>query len=289
MGKLDENYLVNIFINNSEGQQMKSIFEFKDYKKFIHSWISNQANEGHGEFRKMALALNVSSTLISQIFNGEKDISLELSCELTEYLQLDDLESEYFIILVEHSKAGSFKLKKKFERQIEEKQNKFKKLENRSKNATELDNETKAIFYSSWIYSAIRLLVDIEGYNDAQVISQKLNLQKNQVQKVLDFLFEHNLITKKNIKYSIGPTRTYIGSSHHIVNKHHQNWRLLGFQKMIHSNENNFFYTAPMTLSKEVAEEIRRQLPGFVEEIIKKVQPSKSETLYSLNIDWFEI
>lgn len=53
-------------------------------------------------------------------------------------------------------------------------------------------------------------------------------------------------------------------------------------------NENDLFFTSPMSLSKEAAEKIRQELPAFIEKISKIVIPSKSEVIRCLNIDWFE-
>lgn len=265
-----------------------SIFDFDDYKAFYKSWVENQPKQGHGEYRRLASAMNISSTMVSQVFKGDKHLSLEMAAEMAEYLSLTDEEAEYFILLVDFAKAGSYKLKKRFEKQVKAKRDHFKKLENRVKKNVELSDDTKAVYYSSWIYSGIRLLTDIPGADNAQVISEKLNLPRNQVQKVLDFLVSHDLVAQKNGKYTMGPTRIFLGSSNHLVARHHQNWRLQGFQKMIQSGEDNFFYTAPMVLSHEAAAKIRQELPSFVEGIVKVVQASSSEEGRCLNIDWFE-
>lgn len=41
---------------------MTSIYQFDNYKKFFNSWIENQPKKGHGEYRRLALHLNVSTT-----------------------------------------------------------------------------------------------------------------------------------------------------------------------------------------------------------------------------------
>lgn len=265
-----------------------TIFNFDDYKIFYNTWVDSQPKQGHGEYRRLAQALNVSSTMISQVFKGDKHISMEMAADMAEYLNLSDEETEFFLLLVDYAKAGSFKLKKRFEKQVKQKRDHFKKLENRIKKEVELSEETKAIYYSSWIYSGVRLLTDIPSLNNATEISERLNLPKNQVQKVLDFLNQHGLVAQNENRYKMGPTRVYIGSSNHLVARHHQNWRLQGFQKMIQAGDDSFFYTAPMVLSEAAANKIRQELPAFIEAIAKQVQSSSSEVSRCLNIDWFE-
>jgi uncharacterized protein (TIGR02147 family) len=128
---------------------MVSIYQFDSYKTYFNSWVEQQPKKGHGEYRRLSLALNVSTTMVSQIFNSEKDLSLEMACEMAEYLLLNDEEADYFLLLVEYSKAGSAKLRSRLQKQIKDRQEKAKKLENRLKNVTVLDIHAKQIYYSS--------------------------------------------------------------------------------------------------------------------------------------------
>lgn len=264
-----------------------SIYDHDNYKEFYNTWVDQLPKQGHGEYRKLAQALNISSTMVSQVFKGDKHLSLEMASDMADYLKLTDEETDLFILLVDYAKAGSFKLKTRFEKQIRQKREHYKKLENRVKKEVELSDETKAIYYSSWLYSGIRLLTDIPSFSNANEIAEHFNLPRNQVQKILDYLLNHGLVALKDNKYNMGPTRIYLGSSSHLVARHHQNWRLQGFNKMIQSGDENFFYTAPMVLSKEAAEKIRQELPAFVEKIVKTVKSSDSEQARCLNIDWF--
>lgn len=264
-----------------------SIFNYDDYKEFFNDWVAGLPRNGHGEYRRVANKIGVSTTLISQIFKGEKHISLELACDLGEYLSLEDHELEYLLLLVDYAKAGSFKLRNQYKKIVKARQEQARKLENRVKKSVEMTEETKAIFYSNWIYSGIRLATDIQKIKNVSDIAERLNLPRNQVQKVLDFLVQHGLVIQKENNLSMGPARVYIGSSHHLVARHHQNWRMLAFEKMMQAESEQFFYTAPMVVSEEVAQKVRQELPNFVEKIAKWVQPSPSEVLRCLNIDWF--
>ncbi|MGZ3744765.1 MAG: TIGR02147 family protein [Pseudobdellovibrionaceae bacterium] len=265
-----------------------SIYQFDDYKDFFNQWVESLPKQGHGEYRRVALALNVSTTMISQVFKGDKELSLELACELCEYLNLAEEEVDYFLLMVEHRRAGSLKLQKRLHKQIKERKEKAQKLENRLKKETEMSEEQRAIFYSSWIYSGVRILASCDNFNDAAVIGQRLNLPRNQVQKILDFLLLHGLLVQKKGDLQLGPTKTFIGASNLLTVKHHQNWRLQAFNRMVQDDSRNLFYTGPMSLSPEVAEIIRQEISNLLDHIYKVVPPSASETTRCLNIDWFE-
>lgn len=265
-----------------------SIYQFDSYKNYFNDWVQKQPKSGHGEYRRLAVALNVSTTLISQIFNGDKQVSLEIASDICDYLHLNDEESEFFLLLVEHDKAGSYKLQNRLKKQIKDRQEKAKKLENRLKKETVLDEASRQIYYSNWVYPALRILVDIPSLNSIDKLSEHLQIPKNHLLKMIDFMIQKKLIVQKNNEFAMGPSTVYLPATDPLVSRHHQNWRNLSYQKMIIQNESNFFYTGLYSLSEETANEIRQQLPDFVEEILKKVRPSPSKTSRCLSIDFFD-
>ncbi len=265
-----------------------SIFEFTDYKTYFKAWVAALPKNGRGEYRRVATKLGVGTTMVSQVFNGEKQLSLELANDLADYLHLNDHETDYLFLLVEIARAGTFRLQQKLKKRAEAARAEAKKIERQVGKGVEMSEATKAIFYSSWIYSGVRILTALDSMRDAQAIADRLNLPRTQVQKVLEFLLKEGLVLQKDGLLDYGPRRTHIGADSPLVAKHHQNWRIAGFQKMVFSDLDNLFFTSPMGLSLEVAEKIRMELPAFIEKIHKWVGPSPSETVRCLNIDWFE-
>lgn len=265
-----------------------TIFTYNDYKKYFNSWVEQQPKSGYGEYRRVAQALNLSTTMISQVFKAEKHLSMEMAADLCDYLNLNEDETDYFLLLVEYQKAGSFKLRSKLERQLKKAQEKAAKLESKVKKDIELSEQDKTIYYSSWVFQAVRLLTDIEGISDVEEIANRLNLPKNLIQKVVQFLLEANLCKREKGILKMGPAITHISAKSPMVSRHHLNWRLRGYQQMTFNDEKNFFATVPMVLSSELADKLRQELPQFIQTIAAEVGPSKSEVVRCLNIDFFE-
>jgi uncharacterized protein (TIGR02147 family) len=265
-----------------------TVFAFSDYKKFFNAWVDLQPKQGYGEYRRVAQALGLSTTMVSQVFKADKHLSMEMAADLCDYLGLNEDEADYLLLMVEFQKAGSFKLKSKLERQMKKSQEKSAKLESKIKKDIELSEQDKGVYYSSWLYQATRLLSDIEAYNDADEISQRLNVPKNQILKVIQFLVETNLCKREKGKLKMGPAITHLAAGSPIVTRHHLNWRVRGYQQMTLPEEKNLFATIPMVLSESLADKIRQELPQFVQNILAEVAPSPSETVRCLNIDYFE-
>lgn len=266
-----------------------SIYDHKDYKVYVNEWVKSLPKQGHGEFRKLSLHLGVSTTMISQVFRGEKHLSLEMAYEIGEFIGLNDDEIDYFLLLVEYNRAGSHKLEKQLLKQIVSRQNKAKKLENRIRKDVELSEEVKTIYYSNWYYCAVWILSSIDGFDDVTTIAKKLNMTRQQTQKIVDFLLENQLCRYEKNKLTNGSRSTFISANHPLVTKHHMNFRSLGLNKMALSDDESLFFTGPMSVSKNVAEKIRQELPNFIEQIKKLVGSEEPEVSRCLNIDYFEI
>lgn len=276
------------FFTGADLFEVTSIYEFNDYKKYLKSWLNQQPKAGRGLIKKMADHLRMSSTMMSHILSGEKHFSMEAAHDLTIFIDLDEMESEFLLLLISYAKAGSFALQERYRKKIQSEQKKASEITNRVKADLELPEVAKTVFYSHWLYTGIRNMSACPGLQNIDEIADHLNLPRAIIKKVVDFLVKNELCIEKNGKLQPGPKQTHVGHQSPLVSRHHQNWRLQGFSKMIDSDDKNLFFTAPMSLSHETAELIRQKIPTFIEEIINLVRPSPSESVRCLNIDWFD-
>jgi uncharacterized protein (TIGR02147 family) len=265
-----------------------SLFESGNYKTAVLELIEQMPKQGYGQFRKIAEHLNVSSVIVSQVFKGNRDLSQEQAFDLAAYFGFSDLETRYFLLLVQKERAGNHKLKKYFEAQLSEIREKSKELKNRVRKDTELSESTKAIFYSNWYYSGIRLLSSIDGYQNVDAIADHLSLPRATVKRVADFLIEHGLMIDDEGKLKMGPKTTHLESTSPLVSRHHSNWRMRGMNNMEALSPEELFYTGPMSLSNEAMNWVRTELVSLIERVVTHVSASESERLACLNIDWFD-
>ncbi|WP_374077012.1 TIGR02147 family protein [Bdellovibrio bacteriovorus] len=265
-----------------------NIFDYHDYKQCINDWIKEQPQHGHGQLRRLALHLGVNSVVMSQVFRGSRDLTLEQALSVSEYIGLTDPERDYLLLLIQQSRAGSHQLKKVFSKQLEDSRRAATALKNRVAHQKFTD-EDKATFYSQWYYSAIRLGVSIPKLKNIGAIAEHLNLDRSLVAKVVDFLLKNKLIVSRKDRLEIGPQVTHVGHDSPFVTRHHINWRLKSLQALDSVSEEDLFYTGPMALSEEAAQEIRQLLVELVTKSTKKAAASESEVLRCLNIDWFSL
>lgn len=267
---------------------MLSIFEYTNYSKYLDAWIDSLGSRSYGAKGRIAEALGVSSSLVSQILKGEKAFTPEQASDLCDFLGLNEIESDYFNLLVNFERAGNLRYKEKIQRKIQNLQEQSRKIGKRVPRHKELTDEQRAIYYSSWLYTGVRNLTAVPEMNNADAIAKHLNLEPQIIHRVLRFLLENGLCKEENGKITYGPASTHVDKESPFVNKHHQNWRFQAIQNMEKKSDKDIFFTAPMSLSKDAAFEIKKLIPNIIQEVMKISGPSPSEITVCMNIDWFE-
>ena len=268
---------------------MISIYNFNDVKSFVLARFEALPHRGRGQSLKLSKHLGVHTTLVSQILKGQKSFTLEQASLTADFLELTEAETDYFLLLVQLDRAGNESLRKNLKRQLSSLKNEAKELINRLTSETKLREEDRGVFYTDWSYSAVRQLTAIRGFDGVDEISQALGLTRKRTQEVINFLLKTGLCIEKNGKLQIGPKSTHLESSSPWVRVHHINWRQKAIEKININNESQLHYTAPMTLSAKDAQHIREMIVKFLESTDKVIDPSPSEELHCLNIDWFKI
>tara|TARA_Y100001958_G_scaffold152200_1_gene138086 strand:- start:2 stop:811 length:810 start_codon:yes stop_codon:yes gene_type:complete len=265
-----------------------STFEYKSYKKFVVDWVESQPRRGYGQYSKIAEAISSTSVIVSQIFKGSRHLTLEQSLKLAPLLSLNPLETEYFLALVQWERAGSFDLKRFFEHQIAELRSKGLMIRNRIEHH-QLTNEDKMIFYSSWKYLAVWLCAALDNGRSAPQISNELDINEKQTLEILNFLLEKGLLVRKNGKFQLGQKVIHLSHDSPYILQHHLNWRFKALQAMENLENDSLHYSAPMSLSVELSDELKSELVEFIQKMTERVKDSKSQTLRCLNIDWFTV
>lgn len=267
-----------------------SIFEYTDYRSYVLDRIKKLPKRGRGEFQKIAKALSMHTSSISQIFKGQKRFTPEQGCKLAEHLGLNELESDYLLNLIEKERAGIKELEARIERRLSKIRELASQLVNRLPRDQVLSEENKALFYSSWFYSAIRLATDIKGLQTIEALSEHFSLQPTLVNEVLQFLVSKGLCVEQDGLYKMGPKRTHLEATSPLISRHHMNWRMKAIEqstKLDHNDELQF--SSPVVLSKKDALETRTILLEHIQSILKTAAPSNSEVLYCFNVDWIKV
>lgn len=267
-----------------------SIFEFNDYRRFLAHHLAGLPKRGRGELGKIAHHLKVHPTLMSLIMSGQRELSVEQAYDLCTYLEFTELETDFFLLLLQRSRAGNTRLKSYTEKHLEKIRKEATKVEKRFEHDRKLTEEQRSVFYSSWAYSAIRLYCSTkENGRTLHEISERFQIPRTRALEILSFLIDADLAVEKDGKYHMGVSRTMLehGSPH--LPRHHMNWRAKSIQKCDRVDEKELMFTFPFSIAKKDFSKIRAEFLELLNKVSATVKETDPEDVACLNVDLFWI
>ncbi len=267
----------------------KTIFDYLDYKLYINETIQQSPAHGRGMKLQIAKYLQCQTAFVSQVLNGEPNFSLEHGVRLNQYFGHNKEESRFFLLLLQFYRAGSGELQKFFKEQVNEILSTRSDLKNRIDIKTSLKKLDQQIYYSSWVYSAIHMMVAIPQLQTLPAITQTLNLPREKVLEVLTFLEETGLVKQKNGKYEIGVTRIHLGRESAQIQRHHTNWRMQAIRSIDLNNSEDLHFSTVVSMSIDDVAPVKEILIKAIEDCRKIIRDSKEEKVQSICIDFFGI
>ncbi len=267
-----------------------NLFEFEDYKVWVNARIQSLPKSGRGQYKRIAEHLSVNATIVTQVFNGDRELTPEQAVLLADYFALSKIETRFLLLLVNFSRAGSHLYKKNLKEEILEVREQAREIKNRVQQDQVLTDEAKSILYSNWYYLAIWSLTAIPEFQNLEAIIERLKINKKKAREAIEFLKKYALIIEsENGNFKNGPTLVHLESTSSQIPRHHQNWRLQAFRHYENQAATDAFYSAPITLSEKDAVLIRENMLKFISTSVDIIKDSPSEKLYCLCFDWFEI
>jgi uncharacterized protein (TIGR02147 family) len=267
----------------------QSLFDFKDYREFLHHYLKTGPHKAHGFKLKLADHMNVHPTFVTQVFKNLKSFNSEQALKVSEFMELNDLQKDYFLTLVELDRAGTQELKSFINKKILKLRAESLKAKHSVQTYSNLNESDQALFYSQWYYSAIRLLCSLEKSVSRSDIKKHFPLSDEKINQALDFLISRGLVKENNGKLEMAVANTFIPSDSPLVSRHHMNWRLKAIESHGNLKPEELAFTAPISVSEKDFEEIKKILLQSVQKISKIVSQSTPEMVACFNMDLFTV
>ncbi len=265
------------------------IFEFDCYKAFVTQRIQAMPSEGRGQYKRLAEHINVHTSFISQVFRGDKHLTLEQGYLLADSFGLDEEETDYLLTCIVRDRAGTQAMRRFYDRKLKAMRSKWERPSSRVKPQATLQEEDKSEFYSQWYVSAIRLLTSIEKYQSPEAVGAQLNLSPRLVGEVVRFLLSRGLCELKDGRLVMKVARTHVPADSPHVLRHHLNWRVKALECLPRQKEPFISFTCPFTAGEADRQKLRRLTSQFIGEFSRIVDESPAEELSCLNLDWFKV
>lgn len=264
------------------------ISEFKNYKAFLKAVLKTFPKAGRGQSRRLAEHLNVAPIVVSQILSRDRHFTADQALKVCEFFGFDEATSEYFLYQVSIERADTKTLKEFYRKKMQKLRDEAQRIKSHVQGKDVLSDFDKAVFYSNWFYSGVRILISIPGYQNIEAISQYFGLDRNKVGEIVSFLISTGLIVEEKGKLRLGQRSTHIPDDSPLVNNHRRNWRQKAIEKFSSPSEADLFYVSLVSISEKDVETVRKEIMELIKKFSARVAPSAEEKLMCLNIDWFE-
>lgn len=248
-----------------------------------------ERSQRRGIKSKMAKTLRCQPTYISQILYGSANLSLEQAETLNGFLEHAKDESDFFLLLVQHDRAGSKRLKAYFEEKIEECLKSRLKLTTRLGGTNELTELEKSKYYSSWRYAALHIGVTVPALQTREALSHFFRLPLPVVTETLTFLVSCGLIEEREGRFKAVIEFVRLGNESHNIIKHHTNWRTQAIDSLDREEISDLHYSGVLSVSEKDAIVLKNKFLEFIAENASLVQKSNSETVYAMCLDLFQL
>lgn len=263
---------------------MNPIFLYDDYVSYLYQLI---ADSNRGIITDLARACGSQKSYFSQVAKGKLPMTLEQAIALCDFWEFNAQEREYFVALVGLNRAGTPKLQRYYQSKLAALKGEWTNLKNHFDVQDKFEPPIR--YYSSWIYSAVHILISIPRYRTEQTIATRLDVPTTVVSEVLKWLSENGFATKQGSEWRITPKDIHLPRDSVMTIPNHTNWRQkalacmqLDFQKHLH-------YTSVFTLSVEDLHLVREQIQQLIVKTRKQITKSEEEVMACFCCDFFEV
>ncbi|MGZ3774418.1 MAG: TIGR02147 family protein [Pseudobdellovibrionaceae bacterium] len=264
-----------------------SIFQFDDYKDYLNTRINN-SDVKHGLISRLAEAASCQRSYLSQVLNGHVQLTSDHALGLCHYFRFNDKETDYFLNLVDLSRAGSLRLKDRLRSKIERMQKDYFNLSKRVDAKAITISSPEAFYYSSWHWMAIHIATSVPEFNTVEAISERLNLPLELVKKTLNQLLDMGYVEKKKDKWSYAGSNLHLSNESPSVVVHHTNWRQRSAIDSAMPSDNSIHYTSVFSLSHRDYQFLKERILEWIDESRAIIGPSPSEEVVCFCVDFFK-
>ena len=267
---------------------MAHLFNCRDYKEFLLDSIRDHS-EKRGHQGQLATAAGCQPAYLSQVLRSHVHLTLEHACNLAHFFGFDELETSYFITLVDYGRAGSGRLQQRLKTQLEKLKKQSEDFAQRLKEPTLKEAKAHSLYYSAWYWGAIHILVSIPEFQTPAAIGQRLNLPVEQVLETLRGLKSMGLVKFKDGRWNFTGGNLHIPKDSPLNGVNHQNWRMRAIQDSHTPTTDAVHYSFTFAVSHNDFEKLKTMLLKFIDEQRKLITPSPCEELACFTYDLFRV
>lgn len=265
-----------------------SIWNFSSYREYLRERLGTDGART-GQRKRLAEAIPVHSTFVSQVLKGRAEFSLEQSESINLFFGHTEEEGECFILMVLKDRAGSAQLKARFERKIQAMRDARLNISKRLDANSQISAQDRERFYSSYIFGAVHVLTGIPQFRTPAALSEALRIPRPQIQEILEFMLRIGVLKEGAGGLFPGPQHVHLGNDSELILKHHANWRLHTLSNLQFLNRDDLHYSACVSLSRKDVFRVKESMLANLKSNVEIVSASPEEEAFVMSFDFYKL
>lgn len=265
---------------------MEILFSSKDYPSFLLEWLNRQDRQ-HGLKSEMAKAMDCQNAHLTRVLRGEAHLTMDQAFRLSQHLGLSKAESQFFLKLVEHDRAGDPQYRLHLKKDMEQIKRDQENLSKRFQQSSLGDFEKEMTYYSSWHWIALHFITEIPRFQGVREIADKLGLSEDYVHRSLQVLEKFKLVKRNSKRWTLNTGSIHLPKTSPLNSVQHGNWRSRAVLKSQDPDGDGLHFTVVQTISHADFERIKQMLLEAIDRYRAIAKPSEPEDLICFNCDFF--
>ncbi len=267
------------------------LFEETQYKQVLRRQI--EAHRGVRAYRAaLAQAIGCQQAFISRVLNAELHLTPDHALKLALFWGFSEKERDYFMLLVEHARAGSKELRDLIATKLRKIRDAEDSLSGRYGGGAEegtLDRDLAAVYYSNWIYAALHFAVTIPKLQTVEALVEEFQLPRKRITGALKELEKLGVVSHLDNRWVANQKNVHLSKNSPMLAQYLQTWRQQALVRYLGSEPKDIFYSSLYTLSQDDYLKLRRMILDFIENKRSLVAKSPEEVLTCFNLDFFRV
>lgn len=266
------------------------VFDHANYLVVLQEVLAENAGI-RGYKSSMARAMGCQASYLSQVLVGKVNITPEQALALADFWNFEELETEFFLTLVNYERAGTERLRRRLRKAIEELREKsylFRSQHRGNVKPLVKVNPEDAIFYwSNWECTAIFEYLKLPEARKLSQIAQRFHLPLEFVGRLLERMKRMGLVEVENDLWKaageieISVDEIGLIQSFHRAMRDRANYRLITPETMLMT------FTLIGGISKSDLHVVSNLLREMTVKAASLQKESQAEELVSLCVDFY--
>ena len=180
---------------------LDSIFQKTNYRQYLREKLAQSG--GRGLITKVAEAAQCQRSHLSRVLSEQLHLTMEQGFRVGRFFNMGRDEEAYFLKLIEYERSGDRDYGAKLKRELNEMRDAQQDLAKRTSEPSLQNTELETLYYSSWFWSAIHIIVSIPKFQKTAQIAMRLNLAPSFVESCLKKLEEFDLVQRAGDSWQI--------------------------------------------------------------------------------------